>query len=57
MDSGSDASITPVLIAWLGIVEASSQAVELAINEAGEHHVSRHNPYHHPHSCLARSHS
>ena len=54
MDSGSGAPSTLVLITRFAIVVASGQAVESGINEAGERHVFRHNPYHYPHSYLAR---
>jgi hypothetical protein len=43
VDSGSDAPAGPALVNSNWIVEASSQAVELDFNEAGERDVSRHN--------------
>jgi hypothetical protein len=57
VDSGSGAPAGPALVNSNWIVEASSQAVELDFNEAGERDVSRHNPYHNPYSHLARRHS
>jgi hypothetical protein len=32
----------------------SGSFIELGVSKRGERHVSRHNPYHYPHSCLDR---